>query len=102
MLGLIEPDLQEAMGIDVEGVVPRNTMFGFPNRNWKPWRTPDGLEVLVSGDFRVTVDANGDTLIYPEGDTSAPASGRLPKSGYCLRYDCAAATDRRRPAEFRR
>jgi len=40
-------------------------MFGFSNHDWKPWRMPDGLEVLVSGDFRVTVNANGDTLIYP-------------------------------------
>jgi len=82
MLGLVEPDLQEAMGLDVEGVYPRKTMFGFPNRDWKPWRMPDGLEVLVSADFRITVDSSGDTLIYPEGDTAAPPSGRLPRDGY--------------------
>jgi len=82
MLGLVEPDLQEAMGLDVEGVFPRKTMFGFPNREWKTWRMPDGLEVLVSEDFRVTVEPNGDTLIYPEGDTTAPPSGRLPRGGY--------------------
>jgi hypothetical protein len=82
MLGLVEDDLQRAMGLDVEGVFPRNTMFGFPNHDWKPWRMPDGLEVLVSEDFRVTVDERGDTLIYPEGDTTAPASGRMPRNGY--------------------
>ncbi len=82
MLGLVEDDLQRAMGLDVEGVFPRNTMFGFPNHDWKPWRMPDGLEVLVSQDFRVTTDDRGDTLIYPEGDTSAPPSGRLPRDGY--------------------
>lgn len=38
MLGLIEDDLREAMGLDVIGVFPRKTMFGFPNENWKPWR----------------------------------------------------------------
>jgi hypothetical protein len=42
----------------------------------------DGLEVLVPGGFRTTKDTNGDTLIYPEGDTSVPASGRMPKGGY--------------------
>lgn len=82
MLGWIDDDLKAAMGIDVEGIVPRNTMFGFPNRNWKPWRLYDGLEVLISGDFKFTLDANGDTLVYPEGDTSAPPSGRMPKGGY--------------------
>ena len=82
MLGLLEDDLQQALGLDVEGVFPRNTMFGFPNRNWKSWRMPDGLEVLVSQDFQVTVDHNGDTLIYPEGDTTVPPSGRMPRGGY--------------------
>jgi hypothetical protein len=43
---------------------------------------PDGLEVLVSADFRFTVDANGDTLIYPEGDLTAAPSGRMPRDGY--------------------
>lgn len=82
MLGEIEEDLAAALGLDVAGVPPRKTMFGFPNENWKPWRMYDGLEVLVPGDFNVTLDENGDTLIYPEGDTSAPPSGRMPKDGY--------------------
>jgi hypothetical protein len=42
----------------------------------------DGTEVLVSENFRVTRDANGDTLIYPKGDLTAPPSGRLPKDGF--------------------
>jgi len=82
MLGLIEDDLREAMGLDVIGVFPRKTMFGFPNENWKPWRCPDGLEVLVPERFRTTVDEKGDVLIYPEGDTEAPPSGRMPVGGY--------------------
>lgn len=81
MLGWIDDDLKEALGIDVDAVCPRNTMFGFPNVNWKPWRTPDGLEVLVSEHFRTTVDSSGDVYIYPEGDTGAPPSGRMPKGG---------------------
>ncbi len=82
MLGLVEDDLMEAMNIDVEGVFPYKTMFGFPNENWKPWRMYDGLEVLVAGNFDTTVDQNGDTLIYPEGDATAPPSGRMPQGGY--------------------
>jgi uroporphyrinogen-III decarboxylase len=82
LLGLIEEDLQNALGLDVEGVFPRKTMFGFSNHDWKPWRMPDGLEVLVSEDFRVTVDSNGDTLIYPQGDTTVAPSGRMPRDGY--------------------
>src|SRR5690349_3230104 len=77
MLGLVEEDLQQAMGIDVTGVFSRKTMFGFPIEEWKPWRTHQGLEVLVPGAFRTTTGANGDTLIYPEGDLEAPPSGRM-------------------------
>ena len=82
MLGEIEDDLAAALGVDAVGVAPPKTMFGFPNRNWKPWRMYDGLEVLVPGDFNTTIEPNGDTLIYPEGDVSALPSGRMPKDGY--------------------
>src|SRR3954469_3788024 len=82
MLGEVEDDLKQAMGIDTEGVLARKTIFGFPNEAWKCWRTYQGQEVLVPRDFNVTVDEKGDTLIYPEGDTSAPASGRMPKDGF--------------------
>jgi len=129
MLGWIDEDLKRAMGIDVEGVLPYDTLFGYVNRNWRPWVMPrsrgpwdklqlvsggirkgsgqagslscpprqaiapetealrpwklqDGLEVLVPEDFRTTLDENGDTLIYPGGDTTAPPSGRMPKGGY--------------------
>ena len=82
MLGWIDPDLQAVLGLDVEGIPATETLFGFRNENWKPWRMDDGTEVLVAGDFRTTKDANGDTLIYPKGDLSAPPSGRLPKNGF--------------------
>jgi hypothetical protein len=82
MLGRVEEDLKRAMGIDVEGVIPPGTMFGFRNEDWKPWRMPDGLEVLVPARFCVTTAADGSTLIYPEGDLRAPPSGRMPKAGY--------------------
>ncbi|MFB3830110.1 MAG: uroporphyrinogen decarboxylase family protein [Bryobacteraceae bacterium] len=82
MLGLVEEDLKQALGLDVDGVYPPNTMFGFPNRRWKPWRTPQGLEVLVSEEFVTTTGANGDVLIHPCGDAAAPPSGRMPRDGY--------------------
>jgi len=82
MLGWLDEDLKQAMGINVEGVFPYDTLFGFRNRGWKEWKLESGLEVLVPGDFRTTVDANGDTLIYPKGDLTAPPSGRMPKGGH--------------------
>ncbi len=82
MLGWIDDDLKEAMGIDTEGIFPRKTNYGYLNDNWKSWRMYDGLEILVGGGFTVTVDDAGDTLIYPQGDINAPPSGKMPKDGY--------------------
>lgn len=81
MLGWIDEDLQAAMGIDVQGIYRRGTMFGYRNEDWKPWNF-NGLEVLVGGGFEVATDANGDTLIFPESDRNAPPSGRMPKGGF--------------------
>jgi hypothetical protein len=78
MLGEVEDDLRLAMGVDVKSVMGRKNMFGFENQGWKPWMFND-LEVLVPGAFNVTESENGDTLIYPEGDVTAPPSGRMPK-----------------------
>jgi len=82
MLGEVDEELREALGIDVVGLFGRNTLFGFENANWKPFTLFDGTEVLVGGDFNVTTEENGDLLMYPEGDTSAPPSGRMPKGGF--------------------
>ncbi len=82
MLGQIDEDLKSIMGIDVDGVPAPETLFGFRNEDWKPYRLDSGLEVLVSDHFRTTKDERGDTLIYPKGDTSALPSGRMPKDGF--------------------
>jgi len=82
MLGLMEADLLDAAGIDTVGIVGQTTLFGFKNENWKLWRTPWGQEVLVPGAFETTTDANGDILIYPQGDRTVAPSGHMPRSGY--------------------
>jgi hypothetical protein len=82
MLGEIGPDLIDALGVDVVGLSGPRTMFGFPNQDWKPWRMFDGTPVLVPAGFNTEPEENGDLLLYPEGDRSAPASGRMPQGGY--------------------
>ena len=78
MLGEIAPDLIEAIGVDVVGLGGRRTLFGFRNENWKPWRLSDGTPVLVPEAFNTEPEPNGDILMYPAGDRSAPPSGRMP------------------------
>lgn len=82
MLGEVEEDLLDAMGLAVQPIFPHRTIFGFPNENWKPWTTPWGQEVLVSEHFKTRTDNSGNTYIYPQGDTSALPSGHMPKTGY--------------------
>ena len=81
MLGEIEEDLKQAIGIDVEGVYGEETMFGFKSRDWKEWKAPWGQNLLVPGDFR-TIERDGAVLIYPRGDTAAEPSARLPEGGF--------------------
>jgi len=82
MLGEVAADLREALGIDVVNLPGPKNMFGFENADWKPWRTFDGTDVLVPGKFNTEPEPDGDILMYPEGDKSAPASARMPKGGF--------------------
>jgi hypothetical protein len=81
MLGMIEQDLREAMGIDVVDLKPYSTIFGFPLGGWKSWSAPWGQELLVPGKFNTSQDQNG-VYIYPQGDTEAPPSGHMPTKGF--------------------
>lgn len=82
MLGEIKPDLMDALGVDVVPLESPRTMFGFKKEGWKPWTLFDGTPVLVPEGFNTEPEPNGDILMYPEGDKSAPPSGRMPKGGF--------------------
>jgi len=86
LLGEIQPDLIEALGVDVVGLGSIKTLFGFKNVDWKPWTFHDGTPALVPAGFNTIPQANGDVLMYPEGDRSVQPSGRLPKGGWY--FDC--------------
>jgi len=59
MLGVIEPDLREALGVDVVGMQGPFNIFGFRNERWKEWRAPWGQKLLVPGDFVTTPAPDG-------------------------------------------
>ncbi|MFA5786071.1 MAG: uroporphyrinogen decarboxylase family protein [Actinomycetota bacterium] len=82
MLGEIGSDLAGALGVDVVSLSPQGTLFGFKNEGWKPWTTFSGTPVLVPEKFNTAPEPNGDILQHPEGDHSAPPSGRMPKGGF--------------------
>jgi uroporphyrinogen-III decarboxylase len=82
MLGWLDEDLIEVLGIDTAGISPRGTLFGSPNGDWKEFTTPWGQEVLISGHLEISKDENGHYFVYPQGDRTVPPSGHLPQSGY--------------------
>ena len=82
MLGEIGTDLKKALGVDIVGVWPTKTLFGFRNEGWKPWTTFDGTPVLVPEGFNTKLESNGDLLLYPEGDKCVAPSGRMPEGGF--------------------
>lgn len=82
MLGFIEDDLKEVIGIDTRSLDGPRNMFGFENNDWKEYTLDKGLIVLVPKKFNVTKDKSGNTYLYPEGDITARPSGKMPKDGY--------------------
>jgi len=94
MLGEVDMELVDAMGIDILGLSGENNMFGIPNKDWKVHKTFWEQEVLLPGEFNCTFNSNGDMLIHPEGDTSVPPSAMMPKTGFF--FD---ALDRQQPID---
>ncbi len=82
MLGEVDDRLLTALGVDVVGVRGTRTKFGFALERWKEWRLFDGTPVLVPGSFNTAVEPDGSILQYPQGDPTAPASGRMPAGGW--------------------
>jgi hypothetical protein len=82
MLGEVGPDLKAILHIDTEPLLRRGTKFGFPAEDFKPFCMDDGLEVLVPGQFHTTKDVDGGTLLYPQGDMTAPPCAKMPAGGY--------------------
>lgn len=82
MLGEIGPDLVSRLGVDVVPLFSTRTIFGFHNEGWKPWTLFDDTPVLVPEGMNTDPEPNGDILVYPQGDRTAPPSGRMPHGGY--------------------
>ena len=82
MLAEVEEGVRQRLGIDTYGIQLPQTIFGYKNENWKPFKLFDGTEVLVPDNFNVNALDNGDLLQFPNGDKNVPPSGKMPRGGH--------------------
>ncbi len=81
-LGWVDDDLARAMGVSTAMALPPYSNFGVRTTGWKEWRTPWGQEVLIPSEFGVVTDGSGDSWAYPQGDLTAPPSGKMPSASF--------------------
>ncbi len=82
ILGKVEEEDRQALGVDIMGIFDRNTFWGNQNNGkYQPWNFK-GIDMLIGEDFRYTKAENGDIFAYPKGNLNLKPSGKLPSSGY--------------------
>jgi len=83
MLGLVEDDLAEAIGIDTIGCFAPKNAIGVENTNWKEYKMPWGQVVMLPAKMADSFTPHdGGLYTYPEGDNSLPPSGYMPERCY--------------------
>jgi uroporphyrinogen-III decarboxylase len=103
MLGEVELEVAEKIGCDVMPLLMPGGFFGMRYRDWKSWRTFEGMPVQVPGTFNPVTDEQGDLLLSPHGDQTKRPRGRMPKNGFyfdIIPYQDPDAWDRLIPEEF--
>lgn len=87
MLGLMEDDLAEALGIDTKGCFSRENTFGIANEEWKPFKMPWGQTIMFPAKLADTISEKDGALYgYPQGDNTLPPSAKMPET--CYFFDC--------------
>ena len=81
LLGEVEQDLLDLLGVDVVGLFNTGNFFGYKNDHWKEWQMDDGTPVWMGGGFTYDTDESGKTYVYPQGDRTAEYSAVIPKGG---------------------
>lgn len=82
MLGSVDEDLKEVMGVQTICVTSDYGIFGFKQDNFKEFMTPWGQLVLVPGEFNTSITDKGDVLLYAQGNRDYPPAARMPNSSF--------------------
>ena len=81
MLGRIDDDLRQAIGISTTPFWGPKNMYGATYDTYMDWKTPWGQVVLFPDNLALAEDDRY-AYIYAEGDTNFPPAAMMPKSGY--------------------
>lgn len=84
MLGEVDEELQERMGVDLVPLFGQKNMFGIDESEVHEQVTPWGQKVLIAKGIDMIPDAEGDVYIYPEGDRSVSPSAVMPEGCYFI------------------
>jgi len=82
MLGVVDDDLKQILGIQTCGVGGECNIFGFKSEEFKEYMTPWNQLVLVPVDFNTDTKPNGDVYLYPQGNRNYSPVAHMPASGY--------------------
>lgn len=82
MLGEIDEELQQIIGIDTIPVFSSKDLFGISQENYKEVITPWGQSVLMPDKYDLTPDSNNNIYVFPEGDKDCQPSGIMPDNCY--------------------
>ena len=81
MTAFVEPDLAEAMGVDVQQLYNYGDTYGHINTSWKEWEY-HGTPILIPQNCTIHEDGHGGYYVYPDGDDTVEPSGHMPAGGW--------------------
>lgn len=84
MLGEIEADLQEVIGIDCVSLLGPRNMFEIDENELHEQTTPWGQRVLIASGIDLTTDNCGDVYVYAGADRSFSPSAHMPSGCYFI------------------
>ena len=94
MLGEIDAELAEKIGVDCIGIGGPKDIFDLDTTRMHEQTTPWGQRVLVPEAMDLTPDMRGDVYVYAGGDQNYPPSAVMPKGCYFTN-----AIERQQPIE---
>ena len=78
MLGEVDDELLDLIGIDTIGIWGRKNMFDIDETRLHEQITPWGQTVLIAEDINLTPDEEGDVYIYAGGDCARTHTPLMP------------------------